>query len=111
MLKHQKACCSLEIQQELNMLKQNYTDKIVTGSGKMGHISSDKNAYKRAILDVELLAKCDELIITGGSTYGFVSAMKSLKLPYYINGGMNMTKCERTGLSQPSLTNTGWSVF
>ena len=44
------------------------------------HISDDPNGYYRTFLDVELLSKVnDELIITGGSTFGFVAAIKTQK--------------------------------
>ena len=55
----------------------------------------------RAILDVKLLSLCNELIVTGGSTFGWVASMKSLKLPMYINGQNRMNKCLRASLSDP----------
>ncbi len=78
----------------------------------MGHVEENPNAYQRAILDVELLAKCDELVLTGGSTYGFVAAMKRKKMPYYVNGNSAaMVKCERMTLARPSVTPGGSAVF
>ena len=57
---------------------------------------------KRAIVDVELLSKCNEMIITGASTYGMVAAMKSLRMPLYVNGnGFDMKKCARLNLGTP----------
>ena len=103
---------SLNSEGVLNGLKKGkYSDRIVTGSGTMDHIVHDSKAYKRAILDVELLAKCDELVITGGSTYGFVSAMKSLKLPLKLPLKLcfmsmvvvTWTKCVRTGVLKMKL--------
>lgn len=95
---------SSDIQLALNILKKKYPNKVIIGRGRGGHIATNPDAYSRAILDIELLSKCDELIMTGGSTFGFVAAMKMLKLPYHINGRMNMTKCIRTSLSSPSFT-------
>ena len=62
-----------------------YPDKIISTDGHIGHVENDHEAYETSIMDVELLSKCNE--ITGDSTYGWVAAMKMLKLPYYINGG------------------------
>ncbi len=42
---------------------------------------------------------------------GFVAAIKMLKLPFYINGGFNMTRCVKMMLSKPSITNTWDAVF
>jgi hypothetical protein len=53
------------------------------------------------MLDVELLSLCDELIVTGPSTFGWVAAMKSLKLPLFINGHNRTEKCLRSKLSDP----------
>ena len=53
-------------------------------------------------MDVELFSKCDEMIISGASTYGFVAAMKSLRMPYYVNGiGFKMKKCAKMSLGKP----------
>jgi hypothetical protein len=43
---------------------------IVVANGTIGHVELDKNAYQRALIDNELLSKCNEIIITGGSTFG-----------------------------------------
>ncbi|CAF1044801.1 unnamed protein product, partial [Brachionus calyciflorus] len=60
--------------------------EIVQGRGKIGHIIEDPHNYYRTIMDNELLSRSNEIIITGGSTYGFVASMKKGKLPYYIEG-------------------------
>ncbi|CAF0773369.1 unnamed protein product [Brachionus calyciflorus] len=60
--------------------------EIVRGRGKIGHIIEDPHNYYRTIMDNELLSRSNEIIITGGSTYGFVASMKKGKLPYYIEG-------------------------
>ncbi len=96
----------------LDQLKKTYPDKVIISEGKIGHIHGGLHFYSRTILDVELLSKCDELVVTGGSTYGFLAAMKGFKMPYYINGGpANMTKCVRMSLGSPSLTPLNQSVF
>jgi hypothetical protein len=104
----------------LNRLIKEFPNKIIVNTaGKINHIVKgydtsmpidNFDAYARTIMDVELLSKCNEVILTGGSTYGFVAAMKMLKLPFYINGGHN-NKCVKTGLSKPSLNRNGQGVF
>jgi hypothetical protein len=93
---------SNEIIQQI--LASNYKEKLITTNETIGHIEKGKNFYERTILDNELLSKCDEIIITGGSTFGFIASMKRLKLPYYVNGQRNMKKCRKTELSEPPLT-------
>ncbi len=67
-----------------------YSTRIVyanrTDSGQIGHVETNVKAYTRTILDNELLSKCNELVMTGGSTFGFVASMKMSKMPYFING-------------------------
>ena len=97
----------------LKKLVVNYKNKVIVTTETMGHVEYKKSSYPRAIIDVELLSRCNELIITGGSTYGFVAAMKSLKQAYYVNGKSNMLTCRLHELSSPSLTNnkSGFAVF
>jgi hypothetical protein len=54
----------------IDRLKKDYPNKIIDGEGQLGHIDSDQDFYPRTILDVELLSRCNQLILTGGSTYG-----------------------------------------
>lgn len=92
-------------------LKNNYTDKIVTGEGKIGHVVLDPNAYERSILDIELLSKCDEMIITGGSTFGMMSSIKSQKRPYYFEGKRLMNDCKILRFFSPPITPNGAAIF
>ncbi len=84
---------------------------MIAGNGTLGHIVNNPDAYFRTILDVELLSRCDELIISGGSTFGFVAAMKRKKDPYFVNGNKNMSECLRHELAKPSVTNLNYAVF
>jgi hypothetical protein len=66
-----------------------------------------ENAVK-IMLDIELLSLCDEIIQTSGSTFGFLSAIKAQKLPYYVNGTnqcgdrcKDMKGCEKMTLARP----------
>jgi len=85
--------------------------KIITSKGKIAHVLDDPNAYERAILDVELLSRCDRLIITGGSTFGLVAAFKSGRRPYFIDGQQGMKKCSEFSFWAPSRRPTGHAVF
>ena len=110
-LKKFKWFVATDLESQLSKLSQEYPDKIISASGKIAHVHFESEAYKRAIMDIELLSKCDELIITGGSTFGWIPSMKSLKPPFYINGLSNMRKCERVNFSRPPLMPTGAAVF
>ena len=78
-----------------------------TANGTITHIIDNPNGYEKAIVDMELLSRCDEIIITGGSTFGFVAAMKSRKLPYFVNGkDSSMKGCLRHSLAYPGLSRT-----
>ncbi|CAF0990978.1 unnamed protein product [Brachionus calyciflorus] len=91
-----------------------YEEKIIRGRGKIGHIG-ETDAYYRTILDNELLAKCNEIIITGGSTFGFVASMRKGIMPYYIesfnvsNFNPNLP-CKRATFDYGPRTNGGFSV-
>jgi hypothetical protein len=65
----------------------------------------------RSIIDIELLSLCDELVITGGSTFGFLASMKNGNLPYYVEGMRYMSSCKRMILSEPTRRPEGFSVF
>ncbi len=63
----------------LNKLVKEFPNKIIIGNGLMGHVEEDPNAYERAILDVELMSRCNELVVTGGTTFGKLKIDESLK--------------------------------
>ena len=84
---------------------------VVVANETMGHVAATAAAYPRTIIDVELLTRCNQLVFTGGSTFGFVAAMKSQRAAYYVNGRSNMTECKLHELGKPSLTDTGYAVF
>ncbi len=89
-------------QNEINEILKTYPNKTFTTSEyTLAHTVLSQEGYHRAMLDVELLSRCNEIIVTGGSTFGWVSAMKSLRLPLYINGPNRMDTCLRTRLSDP----------
>jgi hypothetical protein len=91
-----------DTQGEINGIFKKFGNKtFTTNEFKLGHILYDPTSIRRAMLDVELLSLCNELIVTGASTFGWVAAMKSQKLPFYVNGQNKMYKCLRARLSDP----------
>ena len=123
--------CALEIEKEY-ILKSSKTDitfkwfiasdsekvkeSIIGYTGEKaftfnGTISANKDKFRLAVIDVELLSKCDEVIVTSGSTFGWLAAMKMLKMPFYVNGRSSMEKCLRTDLSHPPVNPFNRAVF
>jgi hypothetical protein len=77
----------------LKMLNSQYGDKVLMSKSSLAikHIGIDPSGYERAIIDVELLSRCNQLVVTGGSTFGFIAAMKRLRMPFYVN--VKDTRC------------------
>ena len=71
-----------------------YPNKVIKTNGTVLHVFFDPNGYTKAILDNELLSKCDELILSSGSSFGFTAALRKQSLPLYID--MIKQKCSRT---------------
>lgn len=90
---------------------QNFTQKVITLEGPVGHIAFSSTFYERTIMDLELLGICDVAIMTGGSTFGFLAQMKKQKWSYYIEGKRKMTQCKIFNFSAPSRTHYNASVF
>jgi len=89
-------------QGEIDEIVKNYPNKtFTTNEYALGHIVDNKQGFYRAMLDVELLSLCNEIIVTGASTFGWVAAMKSLKLPLFINGHGRSEQCLRSTFSDP----------
>lgn len=99
----------------IDSLKERFKEKIIEGKGQMGHTIGDSSLYYRAILDNELLARSNEIIITGGSTFGFIASIKNAKMPFYIEGKnrnqTNNTVCMRSSLSRLPRTPEGFAVI
>lgn len=92
-------------------LVEKYPDQIIVSEGLIGHIARGSNGYERALLDIQLLSMCNETILTGGSTYGFVAAMKSQSRPFVFEGKRNQTKCQRFEFFAPAKTNRNNAMF
>ena len=93
-----------------NILNE-YGGKILVADGKIGHVAEDFDSYERALIDIELLSRCDQLILTGGSTFGFIASIKSQKIPFYVEGKSEMTMCEIFRFYAPSRNHRGDAVF
>jgi hypothetical protein len=93
-------------------MQEKYPEKVIATNGTIENIAYNKlDGYNRTILDSELLSLCNRIIITGGSTFGFVSAMKSQRLPYYINGQSSMKVCKLMKLSDGTKNQFGFALF
>jgi len=96
-----------------SLIFEHYKEKSFTSNGTLDHTSlGSKDGFRRAVLDVELLSKCDEVIVTSGSTFGWLAAMKTLKMPYYISGSSDkMMKCTREDMRRISANQFGAASF
>jgi hypothetical protein len=63
-------------------LKLQYPDRVIKAEGFIHHIMLRKNAITRTLMNSELLSRCDELILTVESTFGWPSAMRSGRMPF-----------------------------
>ena len=84
----------------INEMKLKYGDKLLYGLGQIGHIVKQANSYERTVIDTVLLSKCDVLIITESSTFGFLASMMSGRLNYVTNGH---DKCRQITMSKPGI--------
>jgi hypothetical protein len=81
--------------EELDAIREKYGHKVVSLSyGEIEFINRGWG-FERAVLDNELLSRCDELVVTRESTFGFVAAVRSGRLPSYYKSGFVNTKCAR----------------
>lgn len=96
-----------------NKLKSKLGDKLLESEkGVIGHVQVNSDSYYRTLLDNELLARSNEIIITGGSTFGFVASIRKAQLPFYINGkSKDQGACSRMSLSKPSQRPQGYAVI
>lgn len=102
---------STENSQLVKKYFQNYTQKIISADGPIGHVENDSKFYERAIMDIELLGRCDVTILTGGSSFGFLGQMKYQKIPYYVEGKRKMPECQIFNFYAPSRTFYNATVF
>jgi len=88
-----------------------YPGRILSGEGQIGHTAENQNNYERSLFDIELLSRCNETILTGGSTFGFISSIKSQKRPYYVEGQRGTKDCKQLDFSAPARNPSGFSIF
>jgi hypothetical protein len=75
-LKHSKTVkwfISADNEIPVEMIRKIYPGKVPHSFGEIAHVSENLNGYERALVDIELLARSDETIITGGSTFGYIN--------------------------------------
>jgi hypothetical protein len=87
----------------LNLIKRNHSEKVLHANGIIKHVVLDgDDGYRRVLLDTELLARCDELILTAGSTFGFTSSIRSGRYPLFVNSRNPNSVCEKFAFSYES---------
>ncbi len=82
---------------DMSFFKDQFKNKYFKTEGKSQHVAhfyllnflfkpfGFTNPMRNAILDVELLSLCDEIIITAGSIFGFLSVMKHIWLHHALS--------------------------
>ena len=115
-LEHELAATSVkwfvtsDSQPIIDMIRTWHPSRVIVVNGSIEHIGlGAKSAYLKSILDHELLTLCNQTIITGPSSYGFVASMKAGRMPYYVRGlNANETKCRKANFNDPpSAPNVG----
>jgi hypothetical protein len=98
----------VELIEKLRGAKYNKT--ILSGLGKLA-AWRNPDGNERLLFDIEMLSRSDDVVITGGSTFGFIGVMKSQKMPYFVEGGRSVEKCEKFRFSRPPRTPAGAAIF
>jgi hypothetical protein len=88
----------------IERVRELFPHKVITAYGSIRHVNEDASGFQRALLDLELLSRCDEYIMTGGSTFGFMASLRSGRYPYYVNGRFEFKKCKLFSPDNPSQT-------
>lgn len=88
--------------ESLSMKTSLLTQKtIIYIEGRISHVWINSRGYEKAILDVELLARCGQLIVTGGSQ----------KRPYYIESKVDKNECALLEFYNPPERPGGYALF
>jgi hypothetical protein len=93
-----------------SIFRSNYSNRVALAEGKIGHIINGEG-FERGIIDNELLSRCDDLIITGGSTFGFLAAMRMGKMPMFVNGQRGLTSCQSMSFTNYPTRPEGYAVI
>ena len=94
----------------MDQIDKKFPGKLIRVNGTVGHMHSNDKAIAKTLLDNELLSMSQEIIMTGASSYGFLAAMKSARLPLFVRGAPNQTQCQRATLYRPP-TRLGYACF
>ena len=101
---------STDKSQLISYLEKKYVNKTITGSGDIMHIMGGAG-YERALLDNEMLSLCDELIVTGGSSFGMLAAIRMNRMPLHFNGAKGSRQCYRSSLSNLGFNANNFTAF
>ena len=78
-------------------ISERYPGRVIFHEQDVLHRPRDHS--ESIIFDIELLSRAHELILTGGSTFGFTAAIKAARMPLYVNTRQNATRCLRMSLA------------
>jgi hypothetical protein len=99
-----------DFERHLKHVRDKYGSKVVPATvisdGVVLHTETGMG-FEKTVVDSELLTRCDELIVTGGSTYGFLAAMRSGRFPLYFNGKRGTKACPRMSFTSQGTTPGG----
>jgi hypothetical protein len=98
-------------EENLKRVEAMYPDKVIHAEGKISHVSKSAVGYERALLDIELLSRCDEIVVTGGSTFGFAGSLRSGRYPWYVNGRQHAKTCKMFKFSEPGFANLEYTNY
>jgi hypothetical protein len=90
-----------DFERHLDHIVRKYPEKVIKTSARF-EMQDDAvlhaetgTSFEKSIVDSELLSKCHELIITGGSTFGSLAAMRMGRMPLFFNGMRNTRHCPK----------------
>lgn len=85
----------------VEQLRKKYPEKVIHAEGTIEHVGygreKEETGFARVVMDIELLARTDALIVTSGSSFGLVASMKSDRLNYHVSRGS--TDCQKMAMS------------
>jgi hypothetical protein len=111
--KHVRWFVTADWSKHLKRLFKKYSKYVITvrlRESRVLHYETGMS-FVKTIVENELLSKCDELIVTGGSTYGFLAGIRANRMPLYFNGNKSSTSCPRNSFlrqgKRADLTDSG----
>ncbi len=92
----------------VNQFRSFYEDKLIANVNQTVQVDDYETLR---LIEIDLLSKCDQMIVTGGSTFAYIAVFKSGRFPFVVNGGRNMTKCFKANLTNPGKANPNFGFL